>query len=176
MRLFVAIRPPRPVREQLLGLMTGVRGARWQDDDQLHLTLRFIGELDHNRAEDVVLMLESLRFPRFEIALEGSGVFERKGRQTALWAGIAASDSLISLQHKIENGLQRLGLEPEHRSYLPHITLARLNSTSGPTDGFLAEQAGLSSPPFPVDHFDLIESRLGRNGARYESLARYWLE
>ncbi len=176
MRLFVAIRPPKPVREQLLLLMTGVRGARWQDDSQLHLTLRFIGEVDHIRAEDIGLMLESIRFPKFEIALEGVGMFERNGRRSALWAGIAMSDSLTRLQHKIENGLQRLGLEPEHRSYLPHITLARLNSGTGPTDDFLADHAALAGLAFPVDHFDLIESRLGSKGARYESLARYCLD
>ena len=176
MRLFVAIRPPKPVREQLLLLMTGVRGARWQDDSQLHLTLRFIGEVDHTHAEDIGLMLDSIRFPKFEIALEGVGMFERNGRRSALWAGIAMSDPLVRLQHKIENGLQRLGLEPEHRSFRPHITLARLNSGTGSTDDFLADHAALTGPVFPVDHFDLIESRLGPKGARYESLARYGLE
>ena len=59
-RLFVAIRPPAEIRRALTALMGGVAGARWQDDDQLHLTLRFIGEVDHHRAEDIAAALGGL--------------------------------------------------------------------------------------------------------------------
>ena len=69
-RLFVALRPPRPIRQQLLAAMHGISGARWQDDEQLHLTLRFIGEVDHHRAEDIAAALGSLYAPAIEARIE----------------------------------------------------------------------------------------------------------
>ena len=75
-RLFVAIRPPRPIRERLMAAMGGISGARWQSDDQLHLTLRFIGEVDRHRAGDVHAALGAIRHPALEIALNGIGTFE----------------------------------------------------------------------------------------------------
>ena len=172
-RLFVAIRPPRPIREQLLAIMQGIRGARWQHDGQLHLTLRFIGEVDRHLAEDIAMGLDAVESPAFEIRLDGIGFFERKGRPSALWAGIAASDPLKKLRDSIESRFRQVGIEPEHRAFLPHITIARLNASTGPIDGFLEHHAGLVSPPFPIEHFDLFESSLGRAGAHYESVARY---
>ena len=72
-RLFVAIRPPAAVREQLIDLMDNVAGARWQDDEQLHLTLRFIGEIDARQADDVAAALVQVHAPGFELALTGLG-------------------------------------------------------------------------------------------------------
>ncbi|MEM8695185.1 MAG: RNA 2',3'-cyclic phosphodiesterase [Pseudomonadota bacterium] len=172
-RLFVAIRPPPGIRAQLLALMHGVSGARWQNDGQLHLTLRFIGEIDRHRAEDVVGALNAMDFPVFEIVLNGTGYFECNGRRTTLWAGIAPSRPLKQLRDKLENAFRRIGLEPDHRVFLPHITIARLNAGTGPIDDFIADNAALSSPAFAVENFDLFESLLGSEGAHYESVARY---
>src|SRR3546814_13338186 len=94
-RLFVAIRPPRPVRELLLDVMGGVRGARWQSDDQLHLTLRFIGEVDRHLAEDLHAALGAIHHPRFEIALSGIGSFERRGQPETLWAGVRSEERRV---------------------------------------------------------------------------------
>ena len=71
-RLFVAIRPPETVRERLLDLMEGMPGMRWQDDGQLHLTLRFIGEVDRPVAEDLSAALQHIRFERFSLALSAA--------------------------------------------------------------------------------------------------------
>ncbi len=154
-------------------LMQGVRGARWQNDGQLHLTLRFIGEVEPRPAEDIAMALEGVSVPAFEIALDGIGFFERKGRPSALWAGIAPSDSLKKLQAKIERCCRRVGLDVEHRNFLPHITIARLNASTGPIENFLEHNAGLVGPNFAVGEFHLFESHLGRAGAHYESIARY---
>lgn len=172
-RLFVAIRPPRAIREQLLGLMHGIAAARWQNDDQLHLTLRFIGSVERPMAEDIATALGRLSMQPFEIALDSVGSFEKSGKLTALWAGIWAPDDLKRLRDKIESAFRALGLEPDHRTFLPHITIARLNSAAGPTEYFVQDNAGLKSAPFPVAHFDLMESFLHPDGARYESVARY---
>ncbi|MGJ8536658.1 MAG: RNA 2',3'-cyclic phosphodiesterase [Parasphingopyxis sp.] len=172
-RLFVAIRPPRAIREQLLDLMHGIAAARWQSDEQLHLTLRFIGSVERTMAEDIATALDHLSMQPFEIALNSVGSFEKGGKLTALWAGIWAPDDLKRLHDKIESGFRGLGLEPDHRTFLPHITIARLNSSTGPIGNFVQDNLDLTSKPFVVDHFDLIESFLGPDGARYESVARY---
>jgi len=72
-RLFVAIRPPQPIRQALLSLMGSVANARWQNDEQLHLTLRFIGEVDRHQAEDIAAILGSVHHPALEIGLEQVG-------------------------------------------------------------------------------------------------------
>lgn len=172
-RLFVAIRPPPSVREQLLDLMEGAPGARWQDDEQLHLTLRFIGEVDARVADDVVAALGTIRHPPFEIALEGIGQFGSRGRVNALWAGVRPHDQLAHLHRKVDQAMVRAGLEPERRAYLPHITLARFGRDAGPLERYLASHAGLSSPAFAVEHFVLFESRLGHAGATYEPVERF---
>jgi 2'-5' RNA ligase len=173
MRLFVAIRPPRAVRERLSAAMGGISGARWQSDDQLHLTLRFIGDVDRRQAEDVHAALGAVRQPPFEISLSGVGFFGRRGKPDAVWAGVAPPEPLAALHRKIDQALVRAGLEPEGRAYLPHITLARLNRGSGPIGGFLEQAGGLASARFPVDRFALFESDLTAERAVYSMLADY---
>lgn len=171
-RLFVAIHPPEPIRKRLLAIMGGVQNARWQNDHQLHLTLKFIGEVDRHRAEDVAATIGSVRQQPFEIALSGAGSFGRRGKG-ALWAGVAPHQELKLLHKKVDQACLRVGIEPERRAYHPHITLARLGRTAGPMEPFVERWAGLSSPPFPVDSICLYESRLGSEGASYTMVERY---
>lgn len=175
MRLFVAIRPPRAIRASLSGATGGISGARWQTDDQLHLTLRFIGEVNPRQAEDVDAALRSVRHPPFEIRLSGVGAFEKGAQTSAVWAGVTPAEPLATLHKKVDQALVRAGLEPERRAFLPHITLARLNRTAGPIGGFLEQAGDLASPPFPVDHFALFESDLTAERAVYSILADYRL-
>ena len=173
MRLFVGLRPPAPVREQLLALTTGVENARWQDEEQLHVTLRFIGEVETHVADDVALALGSIAAPGLDLRIAGVGAFHARGRAKALWAGVAPKEPLAALHRKIDQALVRTGLAPEGRAYLPHITLARLNAAAGPVEGWLAAHAGLASEPFAIGHMLLFESSLGRAGASYGAIARY---
>jgi 2'-5' RNA ligase len=172
-RLFVALRPSFALRAQLLDLMGGVPGARWQDDDQLHLTLRFIGEVATPVAEDVAAALTTVDHPRPEIALSGVGAFASKGHIHSLWAGIAADERLHVLQKQVDRTLIQCGLAPEARAYKPHITVARLGRAAGPAGPFLERGAGLASAAITLDAFFLFESRLGHHGAAYETVARY---
>jgi 2'-5' RNA ligase len=174
-RLFVGLRPPEAIRARLLAIMGGIPGARWQSDDQLHLTLRFIGEVDRPQAEDAALALSGVQFPPFEVALAGVGMFDTRGRPNALWAGVRPHDDLARLHRKVDQALVRVGLEPERRAYLPHITLARMNAAAGSADRWLAEHSALASDAFRCDAFILFESHLGREGASYEAVARYVL-
>lgn len=172
-RLFVALRPPLAVRQRLASVMHGVEGARWQDDDQLHITLRFIGEVDRHQAQDVAAILSHVHAPPVELRLEGVGTFERRGRIDTLWAGVTPAQALHPLHKKIDRACQSVGLEPERRAYFPHLTLARMSHPSGPIEPFLAREAGLGSSPFTLENFALYESHLGRSGATYHLVERY---
>lgn len=172
-RLFVAIRPPRAMRASLLAAMGGVAHARWQSEEQLHLTLRFIGEVDRHRAEDVAAALGTVHHPRFSIALEGMGQFDRKGRVDALWAGVTPQYPLKTLHNKIDQALARVGIPPETRAYLPHITLARFSRAAAPPESVGARSTVIAGAEEEIDHFALYESQLSREGSVYSIIERY---
>lgn len=172
-RLFVALRPPRPVRALLMRAMHGISGARWQSDEQLHLTLRFIGEVDHHRAEDVAAALGALHAPVIGARIAGVGLFERQGRPHMVWAGTEPQEPLAALHRKVDQLLARVGITPETRAFVPHVTLARLNRGSGPVASFLALNSDLASPAFEFAEVMLYESELGHGGSRYHPVARY---
>jgi 2'-5' RNA ligase len=173
-RLFVAIRPPKTIRGRLLDLMEGLPDLRWQHEEQLHLTLRFIGEVERPVGEDLAAALARIRCEKFAIALNGVGRFE-KHRHGALWAGVRPKEQLKALNAKVERACQSAMLEPERRAYHPHITLARWKGRAPGVDHFLEKYGGLSSENWEVGEFILYESRLGQGGAHYEPLERYGL-
>jgi len=173
-RLFVALRPPAAIREQLLSLAEGIAGLRWQDEGQIHLTLRFVGEVGRPVAEDLAAELARVRVQPFALALAGVGLFE-KPRYGALWAGVQPRDQLKALHGKIERSCQLVGLEPERRTFHPHLTLARWTGRKPAVAGFLERQGDLVSAPWEVGEFILYESRLGRLGAHYEPVETYRL-
>jgi len=175
-RLFVGLRPPKATRARLVSIMGGIPGARWQSEDQLHLTVRFIGEVDRPQAEDIALALGSVKVQAFELSLDGVGLFDTRRRPNAIWAGVRPHDDLARLHRKVDQALIRLGLAPERRAYLPHITLARMNAPAGAADRYLADHAALTSELFRCDSFILFESHLGHGSANYEVVARYVLE
>lgn len=178
-RLFVALRPPPDIRALLATVMGGVPQARWQDDEQLHLTIRYIGEVDRPVAEDIALALSQVHGAAPRVAIAGVGAFDKKGRVDALWAGIAPQDELARLHKKVDQALVRLGLAPEGRAYLPHVTLARLSRGAGmdpAIDRWLADHAALASERFDLRHLILYESHLTGEGARYEPVARWALD
>ena len=175
-RLFVALRPSPVIRALLATAQGGVPHARWQDDGQLHLTIRYIGEVERPVAEDVALALGQVHAPAPVIALAAVSAFDKQGRVDALWAGVAPHDALAALHKKIDQALVRIGLAPERRAYLPHITLARLPRSAGgdpAIEQWRARHAALSSDPFAPDALILYESHLGRDGASYTPVARY---
>ncbi|AUW59203.1 RNA 2',3'-cyclic phosphodiesterase [Sphingobium sp. SCG-1] len=172
-RLFVALRPPAAVRQHLQEIMHGLPGARWQDDDQLHITLRFIGDVDYNRANDIAAGLGRVTAPALTLSLKGVGAFGRRGRADALWAGVTPQDAITALHKKVDRACVSVGLPPEGRAYLPHITLARFGRDAPPLDAYLARNAGLTSAAFTLSDFGLYESTLGHEGAVYHLAERY---
>jgi len=173
-RLFVAIRPPENIRDLLIDAMDDSPDFRWQDDEQLHLTLRFIGEVDRPVADDVASALGRIQSEAFELRVAGMGRFEQRS-SGALWAG-EPKTAVAALAAKVERVCQQIGLEPERRAFFPHITLARWKGRrSREVADFLERHRALRSDPFQVTQFTLFESRLSRHGAHYEAAATYTL-
>ena len=171
-RLFLAIRPPEPIRDSLLDLTEGPEPLRWQGDEQLHCTLRFIGEVERPLAEDLAQAFGSIRFDPFELRLSGVGRFAR-ARGGALWAGLAPKEPLAALAARIDRQCQTVGLPPERRAYHPHLTLARWSGREPALQPWLQQHAGLASEPWPVAAFTLYQSTLARGGAHYDVIADY---
>src|SRR6476659_8490295 len=109
-RLFVAIRPPEPIRDLLIDAMDDTADFRWQDEGQLHITLRFIGEVDRPVAEDLAASLERIRFKPFPVRIKGVGRFEQRDGG-ALWGGVEPKEPLAALAAKVERICQSVGLE-----------------------------------------------------------------
>jgi RNA 2',3'-cyclic 3'-phosphodiesterase len=175
-RLFVAIRPPEPIRDLLIDAMDDSPEFRWQDEAQLHITLRFIGEVDRPLASDLADALGRLRAEPFAIRIRDVGRFEQRSAG-ALWAGVEPREPLAALAAKVERVCQQVGLAPERRAFHPHITLARWKGRrSREVADFLERKRGLLSDPFPVDSFALFESHLSRHGAHYEEVAQFALD
>lgn len=172
-RLFVAIRPPEDVRDVLIDAMDDSSLLRWVGDEQLHLTLRFIGEVDRPLANDIAAALGAIRAPKFVLRVRGVGKFERRNGG-ALWAAVEPREPVIALAAKVERALQQAGLEAEHRAFAPHITLARWNrGSSEAVEAFVRRNSTLESDRFEVGRFILYESHLSRHGAHYEEIANY---
>jgi 2'-5' RNA ligase len=177
MRLFVALDLPWELRERLGLLAGGLPGARWVVPENLHLTLRFIGEVNGPQAEDVDLALANLRARAFPLRLTGLGIYSKNGRPATLWIGAERSEALDRLQTKIETALQRAGLEAERRRFTPHVTLARLDATvAEPKLGAYIQAHNLfAAASVQIGHFALFSSRRGKEQSVYTSEVEYTL-
>ena len=172
-RLFAAIVPPQDIRDLLVDVMDEGPELRWVGDEQLHLTLRFIGEVERPTARDLAAALATVRFERFDLRIGGIGRFDRRS-DGAVWAGVEPKAPVAALAAKVERACQEAGLAPERRAFHPHITLARWKGRSARAADAFAERArGLSFEPFAVRSFILFESHLSRHGPHYETVAEY---
>ena len=174
-RLFAALELPPHIRDALLAAQGGVAGARWQRDDQLHLTLRFIGEVDRHQAQDISAALATVNVQPFTLSLSHPGTFEKprfegRGRIDTLWVGVTPQADVSTLSRRIDAALARAGLPPETRAFIPHITMAR-GRMIDPLAGFPARP--LPVAPFTIKGFALYESLMGRDGSDYNVLERY---
>jgi 2'-5' RNA ligase len=175
-RLFVGLELPIELRAGLAALRLTLDGARWLDVAGMHLTLRFVGEVDEPMAEEIDHALAAIDAPAFELRLAGVGRFATHGQVRALWAGAEKSAALEGLRNRVEGGCRKAGLDAEGRKFLPHVTLAR-GRHLGEREAarFLEAHAGFCAAPVTIDHVALFSSSLGHAGANYRTEARYRL-
>ncbi len=173
-RLFVAIDLPEEVKSGVAGITGNLAGGRWVPGNQLHLTLRFIGEADEALFQAIKTGLTGVRGASFSLALKGVGHFPPGKHPRVLWVGMEESGPLLELQREVELALIGVGIEPEERRFSPHITLARLKETPAAAVVAFEERFGaFRTEPFPVREFYLYSSTLTREGAIHTREASY---
>jgi len=173
-RLFVALALPEGHRQQLSRLCHGVRDARWVVQENLHLTLRFIGEVEEPRLPEIAKALGRVKFEQFQLTLSGIGHFQNGRRIRSLWAGTKQCDALVQLQNRIDSALRHADVPPAGRRFTPHVTLARLkNGAAHQVGSWIEANALFRADPFPVDRFILFESYLSHTGAIYSSVSEF---
>lgn len=174
-RLFIALELPDETVAELDRLCVGLPGARWTPVDGFHLTLRFIGEVDHQTFCDIGEGLASVSLRPFEMRLKGLGEFPPRGPMHTLWAGVEAPEGLMQLRRRVDRVLEEVGVERERRKFVPHVTLARFREPP-PHERYaswLARRALFRTAPFPVSHFTLCSSILRPDGAEHLPEASY---
>jgi 2'-5' RNA ligase len=160
-------------------LQAGVPGARWVAPENMHITLRFIGEVDEGHASDIDAALHAIHAPAFEVAVTGVGHFGDGSRLRALYAAVERTPALNFLQDKVESAVVRAGCRPEGRRFVPHITLARFggrDKAGHHLAQFMAGNALMRCEPFAVDRFTLFSSVTRPDGPIYRAEADYPLQ
>ncbi|WP_375450817.1 RNA 2',3'-cyclic phosphodiesterase [uncultured Devosia sp.] len=167
-RLFTGLEIPPEVALALSFKRGGLTGARWIDPDNYHITLRFIGDVDNGTANDVADSLDRLSHSlSFQVRLTHLASFGGNSPR-ALYAGVELNETLTRLQAAQERVLQRAGLEPEGRKFVPHVSLARLRGSSSlDLAGFLAQAGRFEPLSFPVGRFVLFSSKDSVGGGPY---------
>jgi 2'-5' RNA ligase len=172
-RLFTGLEIPKEVAQSLSLLRGGLPGARWIDPENYHITLRFIGDIDDRLAHEIASLLDGVRRRSFEVRFGNLMSFGgRKPR--AVVVAIEPIQALVELQSELERLMQRLGLEPEGRKFIPHVTLARLReSSSRDVAEYLSTRGPVFGASFRVSRFVLFSSRSSVGGGPYVIEADY---
>ncbi len=177
MRLFIAALLPDEVKSALAGYIASLRkvteGVRWEKEEKLHVTLKFLGEVDETTAEAVAFVTGSLarNYAPFEMSTGNLGGFPDLQRPRILYAGLSENPGLSALQGEIDEGLEPHGFERETRRFIPHVTIARLS-------GRMRITGPLPIPEkvrFTISEISVVRSVLGRAGSTYTPVHTFTL-
>jgi len=175
-RLFTAIELPASIAMSLSLLRGGLPGGRWIDPENYHVTLRFIGDIDGRTADEVADALGRIERPPLTLRLAGLDAFGGN-KPHSVHAVVEPNAALAELQAEQERILQRIGLKPEGRRYVPHVTLARLrNSKGSDVAAYLSLRGSFATPFFEVDRFVLFSSKASVGGGPYIAEELYPLD
>jgi len=183
LRTFIAIEIPKNIHNAIEEQTAGLKAAlgpslvRWVPVDNIHLTLKFLGDISPTNVELLAQMLsqEASQQQAFEIQFEGLGVFPNQRRPRVLWIGIQAPAGLETLQHGIEAATTRLGYPAEVRPFSPHLTIGRVKQNVG-GEGMQSIRTALQGARVgelgraPVKNLTLFKSELKPTGAEYTQL------
>ena len=184
LRLFLAVDLPDPLRREVAALCDQVTNARWTKPEQLHITLRFMGKTAEEALPEIRRRLSEIRWPAFELSLEGASVFPEDGRPTnarVLWLGIRGAEALAALKCATDKSLDGVAPPEDKSGFSPHLTLARFPRRPDQTpdqslDRFLDANRDFRSADWKVTCFRLYRSTLSSKGALHEVLDAYRLD
>jgi 2'-5' RNA ligase len=172
-RLFTALEIPRLIAGDLAALRGGLPGARWIDAENYHITLRFIGDVDDALGHDAALTLAAIRRSPVSITLEELSSFGGD-KPRAIVVKARADSALAELQAEQERLLRRIGIPPEPRKFVPHVTLARLRgASSSSVAAYLGARGYFPPMRFEAARFVLFSSRDSVGGGPYIVEADY---
>jgi RNA 2',3'-cyclic 3'-phosphodiesterase len=175
-RLFTALEIPLKARTRLSLMRAPLNGARWVDAENMHITLRFAGDIDGRTADDLTDQLADVSLPPFTVSIAGAGAFGGRDPRV-LWAGVEMSPELDALYRANERAARAAGLEADPRAFKPHVTLARMRGVRQRSVAqFLGEYGDLRLEPFEVSRFVLLSARPGSGGPPYGIEAEYPLQ
>lgn len=168
-RLFVSIELPQSVRERLAEMDPHLRGVRWLEPRQMHLTLSFLGSVSGETQETLMAKLRAISWKSFFLPLLGLGTFPSKGRPNVIWIGVGRGHPhLFQLHKRVQEAALAAGLEPDLRSFHPHVTVARCRDVSPEAiRPFLKTHAAFDAGMIHVESFCLNSSELTPTGSVY---------
>ncbi len=174
MRLFIAIEIPQNIKENICEIRKTIYGVKWTPREQLHITIKFIGEVQENEQALIRERLAEIKWSSFTITLNGTGFFPSSRKPRILWMGIERSENLFELKQKIDLALSDLGINTENRDFTPHLTLARLSGNKQTDISKMIERfSSIGQFTVQVDSFILFSSLLTSKGAVHEIIQEY---
>jgi len=168
LRLFAAIPVPAEIGQGLVRRQTGPFEARWSPLEQMHVTLRFFGEVSEAMADDLDAELSQISARPLDLIVEGAGAFGEGIDIHAIWVGVSAHPGLSQLAQACERAARRAGLKAETRAFRPHVTLAYLRRPDPVAiAAWIQANSLVQAPAFTARGFGLYSSHATRHGSRY---------
>jgi 2'-5' RNA ligase len=181
-RSFIAVELPEEIKTRLEQLEAQLKSetqtrVKWVDPNSIHLTLKFLGNIDAGRTGEIIgAMEEAVKgIPPFRLAVKELGVFPNVRRVQVAWVGLSGEvDKLRQVQQRLESNLEQLGFAAESRAFTPHLTIARIRNQASPDErqkfGQLITGTSFDAGEISVDAISLMRSQLTRQGAIYSRL------
>ena len=175
MRLFLGFETPAAVAELLAPICRAAPGIREVAEHNLHLTVKFLGEVPPTEAEELDRIVSALTLPQVTLTVAGLGFFKQGGRGiSAVWARVTPTPGLKQVHSRLQTALSDAGIVRDRHRFTPHITLGKVGSAPQPSvERLIADHAGVRCGPFELTRLCLFESHLGRHGADYQVIADY---
>ena len=181
-RSFIAVELPEGIETRIEQLEAQLKSetqtrVKWVDPNSIHLTLKFLGNIDAGRTGEITRVMEEAvkGIPPFRLSVKDLGVFPNVRRVQVAWVGLSGEvDRLRQLQQRLESSLEQLGFAAESRAFTPHLTIARIRDQASPDErqrfGQLITGSSFEAGEISVDAISLMRSQLTRQGAIYSRL------
>ncbi|MBI39388.1 MAG: RNA 2',3'-cyclic phosphodiesterase [Leptospiraceae bacterium] len=168
-RIFIALTLPDNIIQELAGLQSGLPDIRWNPPEQMHITLKFLGNVNEEMVESLSSEIQSMEFKPASVRISGVGQFAQRKAPPVLWAGLDPEDRLQEIFRSIESMANALGFSREKRAFRPHITLGRLRrSNPRRLHEYLELHHNFSTDIFLLNEVVMFSSRLNSEGALHE--------